>query len=280
MVNAGITKVGIITHNNYQSLVDHIGTGKDWDLARHEGGIKILSPFISSHENAVAGKLYNTRLEALIGASGFISSSSEDFFVLSDCDGISNVDLSDVIYHHINTCSDLTLVTRNASGEKSKGLYAITSGDNGRITEACLCLGDCGNTQVSTNIMVVSRNFLCTAINEAVAHGFSDFYLDVIRRFAQKSKLTVYRYDGIFILITSLESYFSSSMLLLEEGIREGLFGQKNRPVYTKLKNTAPTIYKRGSSVKNSFIADGCVIEWSVENSIIFPVSESRRGRT
>ena len=64
MVNSGITKVGVITHYNYQSLLDHIGNGKDWDLARRNGGIKILPPFITAYDHATAGHVYNTRLEA------------------------------------------------------------------------------------------------------------------------------------------------------------------------------------------------------------------------
>ena len=71
MVNSGITTVGIITHNNYQSLLDHIGTGKDWDLARRSGGIKLLPPFVASYDNASATKLYTTRLEAMMGAMNF-----------------------------------------------------------------------------------------------------------------------------------------------------------------------------------------------------------------
>ena len=96
MVNSGITKIGIITHNNYQSLVDHLGTGKDWDLARRSGGIKLLPPFIASYDAAVGAKLYTTRLEALMGVTHFISRCNEDHLVLSDCDGICNIDLNEV----------------------------------------------------------------------------------------------------------------------------------------------------------------------------------------
>ena len=81
MVNSGITKIGIITHNNYQSLMDHIGTGKDWDLARRSGGIKILPPFITTYDGN-GGRLYTSRLEALMGVTNFISRCTEDYIVL------------------------------------------------------------------------------------------------------------------------------------------------------------------------------------------------------
>ena len=95
MVNSGITNIGIVTHNNYRSLMDHIGTGKDWDLARRSGGIKILPPYITTYDTSNGGKLYTTRLEALMGVSGFISACKEDYIVISDCDGICNIDLND-----------------------------------------------------------------------------------------------------------------------------------------------------------------------------------------
>ena len=93
MVNSGITKIGIITHDNYQSLMDHIGTGKDWDLARRSGGIKLLPPYVAAYENHAAGKLYESRLEALMGSANFINRCGADYMVLSDCDVIMNIDL-------------------------------------------------------------------------------------------------------------------------------------------------------------------------------------------
>ena len=97
MVNSGITKIGIVTHYNYQSLVDHIGTGKDWDLARRSGGIKILPPFITAYDSINSLKSSTSRLESLKGVINFISRCKEDYIVLSDCDGICNIDLAKVI---------------------------------------------------------------------------------------------------------------------------------------------------------------------------------------
>ena len=111
MVNSGITKVGVITHYNYQSLLDHIGNGKDWDLARRSGGIKILPPFITAYDNEVAGKVYSTRLEALMGVLNFIDRCDEQALVLSDCDVICNVGLSNALAEHERNEADITLIT-------------------------------------------------------------------------------------------------------------------------------------------------------------------------
>lgn len=271
MVNSGIRKIGIITHNNYQSLMDHIGTGKDWDLARRSGGIKLLPPFVSTYENANGGRLYTSRLEALLGVSSFISRCDEEYLVLSDCDGICTMDLTDVIRRHRETHADLTIVThkRTAGDAVAPRSKVIASDAEGRIIDASSYTEGDEAAEISTNIMVVGRMFLLHALSEAGAHGYTDFYRDIVAKRASKARFFRYRYDGIYISITSLESYFQNSMRLLDPTVRKSLF-REDRPIYTKLRNSAPTCYTGNAEVRNSYVADGCVIEGQVENSILF----------
>lgn len=270
MVNSGITKVGIITHNNYQSLMDHIGTGKDWDLARRSGGIKILPPFITAFENA-GSKLYSTRLEALMGVTSFISRCNEDYIVLSDCDGICNIDLCEVIDAHIANNADMTIVTRKLGADEGdiKDATSISCNETGMITDASAYIKDVSAPEVSTNIVVVSRMFLLGAIRDAAAHGYRHFFKDIVARRIGKARLFRYLYEDTFISIDSLESYFTSSMKLLSPEVRAQLFKDES-PIYTKLRNSAPTRYTKDAKVTNSFVADGCVIEGTVENCILF----------
>ena len=273
MVNSGITKIGIIAHNNYQSLMDHIGTGKDWDLARRSGGIKLLPPFVTTFENSNGGRLFTSRLEALMGVSNFISRCTEDYMVLSDCDGICNIDLSEVIDQHIANGADLTIVTRKVDvgnmdiADRSK---VITADETGRVTDVTSYIRGEEVSEISTNIMVVNRLFLLNAISDAGAHGYTDLYRDIIAHRIAKIRCFRYLYEGIYIQLTSLESYFQNSMKLLDNDVRDGLFHVENRPIYTKLRNSAPTRYTGDAKVVNSYVADGCVIEGTVENSILF----------
>ncbi|MBE6546991.1 MAG: glucose-1-phosphate adenylyltransferase subunit GlgD [Ruminococcaceae bacterium] len=282
MVNSGIHKIGIITHNNYQSLMDHIGTGKDWDLARRSGGIKLLPPFITTYENSNGGRLYTSRLEALMGVSNFISRCDEDYIVLSDCDVICTIDLSDVIRQHMENEADLTIVTHRVSesgADIAPRSKVITADENGRITEVSSYVEGEAIGEISTNIMVVSRMFLLNAISDAGAHGYTDFYRDIVASRAAKNRFYRYLYDGIYIQVTSLESYFRNSMRLLEPNVRNGLF-RADRPIYTKLRNSAPTRYTGEANVVNSYVADGCVIEGTVENSILFRGVRVGKGTT
>jgi glucose-1-phosphate adenylyltransferase len=272
MVNSGITKIGIITHNNYQSLMDHIGTGKDWDLARRSGGIKILPPFIAAYADSNGGRLYTSRLEAMMGVSNFISRCTEEYLVLSDCDVICNIDLSDVIDQHVATGADITLVTRKVSADSdiADRSKIIEADAYGRVTAISSYIHGEEADELSTNIMVVNRMFLLNAISDAGAHGYKDFYHDILANRLPKIKVFRYLHTGIHIQITSLESYFRNSMKLLDPEVRNGLFNEEDRPIYTKLRNSAPTRYTGDAKVVNSYVADGCVIEGTVENSILF----------
>ena len=281
MVNSGINRIGLITHHNYQSLLDHIGTGKDWDLARRSGGIKLIPPNITAFDSPAASKTVTHRLEALLGAKDFIAHCTEDYFVLSDCDIICNIDLSKAIEAHAASNADITFVTKrvDAAGmHLAEQVSVVEADENGVVTDFTQCKPEEGLINLYTNIMVVSREYLMTILANAAAHSHRSFFADVIVPSLGTANFRAYEYDGWYAYIGSLEGYFASSMDMLTQEAREGLFAIKNRPILTKVRNSAPTKYKEGADVKNSFIADGCVIEGTVENSILFRGVKVGRG--
>ena len=281
MVNSGITKVGVIAHNNYQSLMDHIGTGKDWDLARRSCGIRILPPYITAYNSANGGKLYTTRLEALMGVTHFIAKCTEDQIVLSDCDNVCTVDLKDVVRSHQKSGADMTILTRTVKkGEvlPSEDATVVQCDVNGRVINLSACTNNNEDAEVSTNIIVANRTFLLDIINDAAAHGYTRFYLEAVANRIEHARINAYHFDGVFLQIGSLVSYYQASMKLLGQDVRNELFNSPEKMIYTKLRNSAPTVYQSGSSVKNSLVADGCCIEGTVENSIIFRGVHVSRG--
>ena len=272
MVNSGITKVGVITSNNYESLLDHLGTGKDWDLARRSGGIKILPPHITSFDNTAAGNA-SSRLDAIIGAANFILRCNEEHLVMADCDVICNIDLNKVITEHEKSGADITFVTKTVDMTNTVSAEKITvidADETGRVTDFSEKKSFDGVTRIYTNIMVIKRSYLVNIMNNSMAHGYTRFLHDILSRDVSRADYRIYEYDGFYASINSMATYFSCSMNLLEPEVREGLFGDKNYPVLTKVRNSAPTRYLEGAQVKNSVIADGCTIEGTVENSILF----------
>ena len=272
MVNSNIYNIDVITHYNYRSLMDHIGSGKDWDLARRSGGLKILPPYMSVH-NGSTGE-YQTRLESLKSVSAAIGHISDEYVVLSDCDVICNVDFSDMIEYHRRTGADMTLAVKRVSLTRETAKYntIYRSDDDGKITDVELYPTDFeGEADIALNMLVMKTSYLQQIVADSIAHNYSSMTKDIIARNIGRMDYRVYKYDGYFACITSLEDYFKYSMeLISDKNVRESLFNVKNRPVYTKVRNSTPAYYAPSSSVKNSLVADGCVIEGTVENSIIF----------
>lgn len=283
MVNSGITSVSVITHYNYQSLMDHIGAGKDWDLARRSGGIKILPPYMTAYANQ-SNTLYNSRMEALKSVNYSVSRFTSDYVVLSDCDVICNVDLNDMINDHIENNADITIaVKRVLLNKDSASRNVIIDADpEGRIVDINPYPTNVnGYRDIDLNILVINRDYLQSVVVDAIAHGYTSFNRDVIARNTARRNFRIYKYDGYFANIGSLADYYSHSMELLgTPENRDEIFGIKTRPIYTKVRNSAPTRYAESSVVKNSLVADGCIIDGTVENSIIFRGVKISRGAT
>ena len=281
MVNSNISNISVITHYNYQSLMDHIGSGKDWDLARRSGGIKILPPFITAYANS-SNSLYSTRLEALKSVNNSISKIPDDYVVLSDCDVICNIDFKDMVKNHIANGADITIAVKkvNLTKEKAKINVIIDSDADGRITDAKAGLTNFeGEADINLNIMVMHRQYLQEIVLDAIAHNYTSLTKDIILKNLDRKVYRTYRYDGYFACISSSQDYYASSMELINnDDVRAQLFEVRNRPIYTKVRNSAPTYYSPEAKVKNSLIADGCQIFGEVENSIIFRGTKIGKG--
>ena len=281
MVNSNINNISVITHYNYQSLMDHIGSGKDWDLARRSGGIKILPPFITAYANN-SNSLYTTRLEALKNVYSSISKITDDYVVLADCDVICNIDLKDMIKNHIDNNADITIAVKKVSltKEKAKINVIVDSDSNGKIVDFKAGLNNFeGDADINLNIMVMHRQYLQEIVLDAIAHNYNSLTKDILLKNVERHTYRTYRYDGYFACISSSQDYYTSSMELINDSsVRAQLFGVRNRPIYTKVRNSAPTYDSPDAKVKNSLIADGCQIFGEVENSIIFRGTKVGKG--
>ena len=265
MVNSGITTVGLLTNNNYRSLIDHIGSGKDWDLARKDGGLILLPPFSEKHD-----KLYTTRLEALGSLTGFLSRRNEKYVVLTDCDGVAKFDIANIINYHESKNADITLVSHHGKVGTRSDFMLLNSDADGRVNEIKLSphVKDGTKADIFINMMIINRQFLLNIVEDSVTHGFNSFESDILVK--QLNSLKIYKYDfeGYYAGIDSMSAYFKHNMELLNKEVRDELFG--DRDIYTKVRDSAPSKYGEAAIVKNSLISDGCVIEGIVENSILF----------
>ena len=264
MVNAGVTAVGIVTKNNYQSLIDHLGSGKDWDLARKGGGIILLPPYSSESEVP-----YTTRLEALKGILGFLSHRREEYVVIYDCDGVARIDISDFLRFHEANHADITMAYHEENSVESHYFLTLKTDETGRVKSVNVNPRVNGSKfNLYVNVMAIRREFLIDIIQDSVQRGYTSFGKDVLAKNVDALRIFGYKFDGYYAGIDSLQAYFKHSMEQLDKNVRDELFGA--RDIYTKVRDSAPSKYLEGATVKNSLISDGCTIEGTVENSILF----------
>lgn len=266
MVNSGISEVGVITKSNYQSLLDHLGSAREWDLARKKGGLYILPPF-----GNVESTLYRGRIEALYGAMSFIKHSRAKYVILSDCDVVTNIDYKPIVAAHIESGADITAVAHTGvySSEDIKTSTVFNVDADKNVTSVLINPDISGTCTTSLNVFVMSMDFLIETVNDAMARGNVSFERNILQEKCRELKIKIYEYDNYFSKLNSPESYFKSNMALLEPQNARKLFVPK-RSIYTKVSDNAPVKYDLDSKVSNSLIADGCIIEGEVENSVLF----------
>ncbi len=264
LVNAGISKVGVVTKENYQSLMDHIGSAKSWDLDRKNGGLHILPPY----GNASAG-VYKGRIDALRGVHQFLENSSEQYVVLYDSNTALNIDIDEMIEQHISSAADITIAYKHGIMPSNHMDVMALELEDGRIRHASLHEYDNPECNFSLGIMVMARSLLISLVNSAASENKRYLSRDVIMPNIDALRICGYEFTGYAGVMDSAQSYADANMKLLCPEVRRDLFNSE-RPIYTKIKDAMPTRYGVAANVTNSLIADGCVIEGTVKNCILF----------
>ncbi len=271
MVRAGIDNISLIARENYHSLMDHLGSGREWDLARKNGGLNILPPY---SQRAI--KLYHGRIEALESIKNFLVSQKEKYVVMCDTNMVANIDYAKLLAAHKQSGADISVVYRKQEipeifkGElgNNRDLFFSFDLEDNRVTRVRVNSKKDGIVNYSMNIYVIERELLVRLIDEAYVLGFSSFERDVIAPRLEKLNVQGYCFEGYTAYIYDMKSYFDENMKLLEEENLQGLFGPGQ--IYTKIRDDNPTRYIKGAKVSNVMAADGCIIEGEVENSVLF----------
>ena len=271
MVNCGIGNVSIIVRKNYHSLMDHLGSGREWDLTRKNAGLNIVPPFA---EKGVA--VYNGRVEALASIIAFLKSQKEKYVVMSDANIAVNFDFKALIDAHIESGADVTVAYKEEpipagmmdSPTVSKDLYYTLGIEDGRVKKIYINSKEPGVQNLSMNIYVIDREFLIDQISTAFVRGYVYFERDILAPQISELNVQAFKFDGYVARISDMKSYFDENMKLLDDENLDGLFAGNS--IYTKIRDDNPTRYINGASAKNIMAADGCVIEGEVEDSILF----------
>ena len=275
MQNAGITDVGVVLDGNYQSLLDHLGNGKTWDMSRKYGGLKLLPPFATGvrHQN----EEFRGKLEALASVRSYLDEIRQDYVVLADSDLIVNLPLAEVFEAHIASGADITCVCTPNFRETENATFVVLDAD-GRVSKTLIsprqpegyhCL----------EIYILSKELLLRLVDKCAAEEKVSFRRDVISGMCGELNIRGYVWNGIAAQIRTLKEYYDRSMDMIDPKINRELSTQE-RPIHAKEDDETPTYLSPESKVVNSLIADGCIIEGTVENSVLFPGVRVARGAT
>ena len=265
---AGIRRVGIVSRYNYQSLMNHIGDGEEWGLELEEGGLEFLTPYAMSTSHNYRGKL-----ESLSAGMDFLQfGSDDDLVVMTDSEVLSNIDLTQVISSHLNSGKDITVVTKAgiANGEKVLDL-AVKLDEKGEVADIVVDYAAPADYLASIDMFVLSKSFLISQVQELIARNHFHMDRDLVLGGWQDGRvsLNVYPFEGTVMYNESVSEYFANSLSLIEEDVRKDLFSGCH-PIYTKVRDRVPSYYGEDGEVKNCMVADGCILEGEVEDSVLF----------
>ena len=254
MSNAGIRNISVIAHHNYESLVEHIGSGADWGIPTDRGGVKIISPYMTAYAKT-SGELYTSRLESLKSICNNIERMKEKYVVICDCDCIFNVDITKMLDFHISVNADVTVNTNKK----------LSTDKEGRITD--IDQSPSSAFELNVNMWVFNRDCLVGLIKNAISRGYSNFTSDIIGKKMLSDRFFEYKFPSEFLRIRSLADYYRISMKILFDSelrqlVTEGVKSRNVGYIPAKIGTTAV--------ISSSMISEGCNIEGSVENSIVF----------
>lgn len=266
MVNADITAVGVITKSNYKSLMDHLRNGRDWDLSRKRSGLVIIPPYALASSG-----MYRGRVEAMTSSRDFIYHANVDWFVLSDCNFIFNLDIHKLAEKHIESGADITCCYQKMrlAGDGLIDTVTYDVNKDGTIKGVRLDPNTEGEYNCGLNVMFMSKKFLLWLIDKTQGRGISHFEREILQqKVIGELKLGSFEITGTCLRIGSMREFYASNIALLKKQVRDELFN--NHPVYTKVRDEMPASYGLAAEVSNTMVADGCRIEGSVSDSILF----------
>lgn len=267
MVNSGIINVGVATNINYSSLMDHLGSGAPWDLNRKIYGLFMLPPYVRGDVSGISAG----NIDQLYGVLTFLRRSRQQYVLLASGRTVCNMTFDAALRQHIEKDADITVVYHDKK-EKDEQLSRCTVyevEEDGRVSGIETQPHFPKTTLAGMGMFIIERVKLIELIEDAYARGSHDFIRDILISSVKNLKVYGYEYKGFVGIVDSVRSYYENNMKMLDLDVRREIFSGKNR-IYTKVKDQVPTQYGNETKISDSLVADGCVIEGTVENSIIF----------
>lgn len=260
MTNSNINNVGIIAKSGFMSLMDHIGSGKAWDLSKKHSGITILPPY--------AGVNFANEVETLYQLRGYILDATEEYVLLTQSNLIYNYNFNSMFGMHEYSGADITLLYKNMCvPEKLDNPIILEHTDDYRVTKALIQPEINGNCDFYLGTFLIKKDLLLSLITKALSENELDLKR-LLQKWVEQYKVYACCCHDYCAVISSTNEYFRFNMELMNGELRKELFNP-DRPIFTKVRDDTPCKYGLTSSVKHSLVSQGCTIDGEVENCVI-----------
>jgi glucose-1-phosphate adenylyltransferase len=279
MVNSGIRNVAVIASRNYNSLMDHLGSGKAWDLSRKSDGLFFLTPFANRDNPGV----YRGAVEALKGSMDYLKRAKQQYCVFTGSRTIYNSTYDDMMDFHIKSDADVTIMYNKLANDRWNGPRyqdaRLSVGKNGNVRRVEMDVEQSSLDGLSMDVFIMRKDLLLYLVDESIARGDYDFFDGLLRNNIGRIKVMGFEYKGYVSRLHNVASYYQTNMDFVDQKIQTAMFRGINR-IYTKVKDEVPVRYMPTAAVKNSIVANGSIIEGEVENSVLFRSVYIGKGTT
>lgn len=266
MTNSGVQKVAILTQYNARSLNEHLSSSKWWNFGRKQGGMFVFTPTITK-ENSF---WYQGTADAIYQNLDFLKRCHEPYAIIASGDGVYKLDYNKVLEYHIQKKADITVVCKELPSTEDVTRFGVLKmNEDCRIEEFEEKPMVSNSSIVSTGIYVIRRRQLIELVERCAQEDRYDFVKDILIRYKNLKRIYGYKMQNYWSNIASVDSYYKTNMDFLKPEVRNYFFHQYP-DIYSKVDDLPPAKYNPGSEVHNSLVSAGCIINGTVENSILF----------
>jgi glucose-1-phosphate adenylyltransferase len=264
LVNSGISNVAVFAHTKYRSLMDHLGSGKEWDLDRKRSGLFLLPPVVDERQEMMKGDLYH-----FYRHRDYFYRSPQEYVIIARSHMVCNIDFRKVIAEHQESGADITVVYKDTDDQQHTRCRRLEISANGRVTAMQDHIGQLATNNVSMEVFVLRKELLLDLTQTSLAEGYDDFVRNAIMKNVGHLHIHGCKHEGYLGIVNTIQSYYQHSMNLLNPVVYHELFFKPGL-IYTKIKDEPPTKYLNSSRASNALIANGCELAGNVENSLLF----------
>lgn len=259
MVNSGLTTVGVVMPYNYRSIIDHVGSGRDWGLNRKRGGLFVLPG--SAFGTSRTGSRF--LLRDLEHNKSYLERGKEEYVVLSSASYVYNMDYNALIEAHAASDADITVLTKKVTQKDADVTSFEVDGTRVKGVKHGAEFGDTG----FLDCFVVAREKLLEMLGWYEQTDYLDLF-EAMNNDYGRVNVQAFDYPGYVAAIFNKDRYFEANMDLLDPKVTAELF-PVDRPIRTKAHDNAPAKFETGSHVTNSRVSGSCRIYGTVSGSIL-----------